>query len=499
MDLISLGKKSSFRSALLYSLCFGLLISWLLLFRCYVYHGSSLPKEPKLVADSNVGIQKKKDEKWYLIFIDNTKVGYKKEETIPFEDGFIYTDTTYLRIKLIGFEQDVLIKSNVITDANDRINNFNITFETGTITSRLDGKVEGELLNLSFQSGTFKKTFSSRLTDPFYVGNYKHIYKYMLKNPPKDKFKITFLNPLTMKFDTINVRLVGKQKTENSVSELTVFELEYGGLTQQVVVDENGTVLREEGLMGFRLELARGPSDVKDLVASEDLALASSVEPKGKRISQPHRITGLRIRSNLRDIPLDHRQRLEGNEIVIKVEPLPSDDSSPSEDRPKEFTLPSFGIEADHPKLVEIAQRLAGEGSKPVIVARRALAFVYSKLEKRPLLSMPSAIAALETMAGDCTEHAFLLTALLRACNIPARVVAGLTMHEGRFFYHAWTEAYLGGWVSMDPTLNQMPCDATHIKLFYFDDLLSDSGKALGPFAAQLGKTKIEIVGFSYD
>ncbi|MBW1863060.1 MAG: transglutaminase domain-containing protein, partial [Deltaproteobacteria bacterium] len=34
-----------------------------------------------------------------------------------------------------------------------------------------------------------------------------------------------------------------------------------------------------------------------------------------------------------------------------------------------------------------------------------------------------------------------------------------------KFFYHAWTEAYLGEWISMDATLNQMPVDATHIKL----------------------------------
>ncbi len=33
-----------------------------------------------------------------------------------------------------------------------------------------------------------------------------------------------------------------------------------------------------------------------------------------------------------------------------------------------------------------------------------------------------------------------------------------------RFFYHAWPEVYVGRWVAVDPTLNQFPADATHIR-----------------------------------
>jgi hypothetical protein len=65
---------------------------------------------------------------------------------------------------------------------------------------------------------------------------------------------------------------------------------------------------------------------------------------------------------------------------------------------------------------------------------------------------------------GDCNEHATLLTALLRAVGIPARLCIGLVYSRDKFYYHAWTEAYLGDWISMDATLNQMPVDATHVK-----------------------------------
>jgi transglutaminase-like putative cysteine protease len=58
-----------------------------------------------------------------------------------------------------------------------------------------------------------------------------------------------------------------------------------------------------------------------------------------------------------------------------------------------------------------------------------------------------------------------LLTALARAAGIPARVVAGAMYLDGGFYYHAWTELWLGRWVSADAVFRQLPADATHVKL----------------------------------
>jgi hypothetical protein len=44
-------------------------------------------------------------------------------------------------------------------------------------------------------------------------------------------------------------------------------------------------------------------------------------------------------------------------------------------------------------------------------------------------------------------------------------VAAGLLYAEGRFFYHAWDEVFVGEWVAVDPLMNQVPADPTHIRL----------------------------------
>ncbi len=61
-----------------------------------------------------------------------------------------------------------------------------------------------------------------------------------------------------------------------------------------------------------------------------------------------------------------------------------------------------------------------------------------------------SAIEVFESRAGDCTEHTVLLTALLRAADIPARPAVGVVYQKGYFYGHMWAEAYDGYWRSLD-------------------------------------------------
>jgi transglutaminase-like putative cysteine protease len=149
-----------------------------------------------------------------------------------------------------------------------------------------------------------------------------------------------------------------------------------------------------------------------------------------------------------------------------------------------------FNIESDDPAIIKKAKEIVGDEDNALTVARRLSIWVYRNLEKRPVLSIPSAIEVLRTRVGDCNEHATLLTALLRASGIPAKLSIGLTYTRGQFFYHAWTEAYIGEWISIDATLNQLPVDATHIKLVEGN---LDKQVAI---AGLIGKLELKVLDF---
>ena len=76
-----------------------------------------------------------------------------------------------------------------------------------------------------------------------------------------------------------------------------------------------------------------------------------------------------------------------------------------------------------------------------------------------------SSLTVLQSLSGDCTEHTVLFIALARAAGIPARICSGIVFAKDAFYYHFWPEVYVGKWVQMDPTLDQVIADANHIQL----------------------------------
>src|SRR2546421_10446608 len=81
-----------------------------------------------------------------------------------------------------------------------------------------------------------------------------------------------------------------------------------------------------------------------------------------------------------------------------------------------------------------------------------------------------------------------LYVALARAAGLPARTAAGLVPVDGRFYYHAWAEVYLGDWVAVDPMLDEFPAGAAHVRF------------SIGGLAQQaelvrlIGRIKLEVL-----
>jgi len=218
---------------------------------------------------------------------------------------------------------------------------------------------------------------------------------------------------------------------------------------------------------------------------------------------EPEMLAFLKLRLTLEDgegaymIPeKTERQSLDNGVMTIRREKIPPVTQAWTADEMgdefAQFLKPEFNIESDADEIIKTAETITGTVESPVLKARKLLTWVYQNIDKRPVVSVPSALEVLETRVGDCNEHATLLTALLRASGIPARLSVGLVYNRGNFYYHAWTEAYLGRWISMDATMNQMPVDVSHISLLYGN--LDKQVEIMGI----LGRLKIEVLEFGY-
>ena len=261
-----------------------------------------------------------------------------------------------------------------------------------------------------------------------------------------------------------------------------VVEESYGGVSVTSWLDQDGRLVKAESPMGFTLhrmpyelasqrwqrERAR-PRTTGYGAVIESTAIAANAD-LARFGSGPGTLAVRLGNVELEGFDLDGgRQQLRGDTLLIRREPASRMTAS--------YALPYRGggapaeeleatplIQVNDPRIVAMAREIAGGSTDPAVVARRLNDWVYENLRKDITLSIPSAAQVLEMRQGDCNEHTVLYVAMARALGLPTRTAVGLVHIRGRFYYHAWPEVWLDEWVAVDPTLDQFPGDASHLR-----------------------------------
>ena len=445
------------------------------------------PAQPKILLQDS--------EDWMSIYFNNQKIGYAHTIKQRSVEGYVISQDLFIRLMVLGFPRQINLSFNSNLTSEFLLKAFEYKMISGYLVYSIKGTVEGSNLKLTsdlmgqpqIQNIKLKGPPQLSLTLPYQV------YRAQMK--PGDRASFSLFDPVLMSPQPVIIQ-AGPTEVLDLDEETRPgqrFEMTFQGNKMQVWIDYKGRVLKEEGMMGFRLvrsspEKARkmdkgsGP----DLAAEMSIPVPNPPDPKAVK-----KVT-LKLSPAPPNIPqTEGRQRVSGNRVTIERESLTLDDS---------YILPYRRGDqdrylADHPvltlkdpRLQKALKEALGHEMDAQKASVRLNTWVFKQLKKRPTLSFPRAVEVLHQREGDCNEHATLLLALLRAAGIPSRMALGVTLLRDRFFYHAWVEAYLGAkWISLDPTFNQVPADATHLKLA---EGLEEGMASLIPI---VGNLKIEI------
>jgi transglutaminase-like putative cysteine protease len=143
----------------------------------------------------------------------------------------------------------------------------------------------------------------------------------------------------------------------------------------------------------------------------------------------------------------------------------------PVRDRFAELLSPSRYVPLDDDAVLAVAAGV-GDGLAPLELCDAVVAAVGDRLryERGATTVTSTAGDALRLGAGVCQDFTHLALALLRVRGVPARYVSGYlhpsadaalgTTVAGQS--HAWVEAWVGDWVSFDPT-NGGPVGERHV------------------------------------
>jgi hypothetical protein len=451
-----------------------IVLFWCLMNALLIQRQQWLPAAPITLRSADT-LTEATQESWG-IFYRGEKIGHASQTITPGARGYQVEDYSVLRLQLLGTTQNATTRLRMDADQEWALRRFDFELQSNDVRFNARGHVSPGNLSLEVESaGNVTKREISLSQTPYLLAALKRYVVTQHLEPGKEHYFSTF-DPSTLSQQITSVVIEGREyirigdRTEPAIRLRQRFK----GLSVVAWVDGSGRTLKEQSPAGLSL-VRQSPQEARRLSDSRsvslDLITQSSI-PSDRRIAYPEEIKLLRLRLggvDLANFPLatTGRQRFNENQLEIRRENAEeiTSFSIPSKDwRFSSFVQPTPFMQSDHPRIRALAREILRSERDARKAALRIKDWVYREIVKEPTVSIPSALGVLQTKRGDCNEHTVLFNALARAAGIPAKTVVGLVYLRGAFYYHAWSEVWLGRWISLDPVFNQFPADATHVK-----------------------------------
>jgi Transglutaminase-like superfamily len=432
--------------------------------------GKQAPSAGAAVADAGSS-----QDTWMSLYMHDSKIGYSHDRWEPTQTGFRFKESSLLRVTVLDQPQTVQTAVEGEVDGHEALRRFSFSLRSGVGDMHVRGtKVEGAL-DLQIDTGSDQRREKLPVAGEIYLPSVARHLLGHAKVQRGTRVDVDVFDPSAMATHPLNLLVEAREPVPGGDDGLLAWRVRetFRGIHTNVWLDDAGRVLREEGPMGLvavRQTAKQAMSSGWKEGAAFDLMAAIAV-PVDRRIPFPRQCRRLELSlSGLGGLrPLDDaRQSFRRGHLSIVRE----DDAAMSSyvlpyegDRWRGELAPTPFLQVDDPRIRGKAREVLGAETDARQVAEKLRRWVYGFLEKKPTVSIPNAVQVLNMGQGDCNEHAVLFAALARAAGLPAKVVAGAVYVDGVFLYHAWNEVWLGkSWVSVDPTFDQMPVDATHMK-----------------------------------
>ena len=191
-------------------------------------------------------------------------------------------------------------------------------------------------------------------------------------------------------------------------------------------------------------------------------------------IRSPYRISDQALQGKIRyqlgglpntGLPVTGEQRVswQGDKLLVTICDDCGEEVAPDSAALQAAMTANYWLPHRDPAMQVVVKEVLGNADlSPRAAMQRLTRFVTGHMDEVATYSgYGTALDALASHHGDCTEHALLLAALGRAAGIPSRVVMGLAYNNERFLGrrfvfvpHMWVQAWTGDrWESFDSGL----------------------------------------------
>ncbi|MBI5190430.1 MAG: transglutaminase domain-containing protein [Nitrospirae bacterium] len=441
-------------------------------------------------------------EQWMGIYLNGSKVGYGSSRVVSNNDGYVLTGDMVMTFNVQGAITSIHSQETSELDAGLRLRRFDFSIKSGPADMAVKGVMSGHTLRLEVDSGGTKRTSEVEL-DELPMTTDMDLYFKLNGFEVGRKYRVPFFNTTNLVSEYMDVLVEAEEEVKLGGELIPVYRVsaEISGVHATFWTNQEVGTIKAEGIMGLTFIRETKEQAMRKPAGGyqpADIIAMNSIKASGAVPADPRSVTYMKAElagADLSGLEIDgHGQRFKDGIIgLVEVENGDARVAGPSRlpltgPGLDEYLEPTPFVQADDPAIKRKAAEING-GEKDALKAARKLSdWVFRSIKKQPATGVPSAAEVLVSLTGDCNEHTALYTALARSAGIPTRMAGGIVMMDGRFYYHAWPEVYVGEWVSIDPTFGQFPADATHIRLVEGG---LDKQVVIGKV---IGKLKVEVV-----
>ena len=444
-------------------------------------------------------------EYWTGIIFNGEKVGYAHVVVAPSvqaRGGYEIRSQSLMHLRMLGFDKRIALESVDRVRPDLTLEAFSHRYDLDGSQLEVDGQVEdGRLTGTVANAGRTSK-LELELDGPVYPASAATMIPVYRGLQVGAEHRYAVFSAQAQKIAPVVQKVEAYEKSEFFEERAYRVSSGFLGLTSTTWLSDRGLPLLELGLGGVIISAISTEERAKRFIATtainkDDAIIGFSlVKPEGT-IDRPSSLRRLDVllsgNPSLAVVPSDARQqcRREGEALRCEIRANPKWSAPGDEATLRKDLRDSLPVPSDDRRIRSLAREIAGGQAQADGQIDALRAWIRQNIRKEAVDPV-SALDVLRTGAAECQGHAFLYAALARALGIPTRVVNGVVYspEHGGFLYHTWNESWVGdGWVAVDTTFDQLPADATHIKLVY-----GESVGDLVTLAGWIGKMRIRVL-----
>lgn len=444
-------------------------------------------------------------EYWTGIIFNGEKVGYAHVEVAPSAEArgsYEIRSQSLMHLRLLGFDKRIALESVDRVGPDLTLEAFSHRYDLDGSRLEVDGRVENGRLTGTVANAGRTSELALDLDGPVYPASAATMIPVHRGLRVGAEHRYAAFSAQAQKVAPVVQKVEAYEKSE--FFEELAYRVTSGflGLSSTSWLSDRGLPLLELGLGGVIIAAISTEERAKGFIAKtavnkdEAIIAFSLVKPEGT-IDHPSTLRRLDVllsgNPSLAVVPSDARQRCrrEGEALRCEIRAEPKWSEAVDDATLRKELHDSLSVPWGDQRIRSLAHEIAAGRTDVAGRIAAIRAWIGQKIRKQAVDPV-SALDVLRTGAAECQGHAFLYAAFARALGIPTRVVNGVVYspQHGGFLYHTWNESWVGdGWVAVDTTFDQLPADATHIKLVY-----GESAGDLVPLVGWIGKMRIRVL-----